>query len=338
MRLPEDRGLFYDIDAMGFNAKHCRSQASRFGFRFRSVLKGGYFSPQLTAGLVKTGVQGFCVGIHPPNHLFRDQNLDIATLYPGSGAGWSTKQRLARVTEVEADVLQYSHNCKEPICVLLPISTTERREGLPLGRILGAMMRLRSRFGSRIRLQGFQLNYGCVKAQKADYDVLNRLLNALAGEQFLALLDSNPIISLGGSALLPDLRQIQIPLSFEGELRAGEAVLAGTIPGHEEVSNLRRPAVYRARVLQRLETRRSDRSRLLVDVGSDILDHRRCAHDDLFKFESISSEVSVLTVQIDEPSSEVHGIELVLNYHEIERALDRCRGRFCTKIETVRAA
>lgn len=338
LRFPEDYGLFYDIDVVGFNAKLCRSIAQKRGFQFRCVLKGGYVFPRLVSRLVDVGINHFCLGIQPPDDIAQFAGLNLATLYPGSAVVWTRNSPLARATETDAAALSNFQSREKPIDVLLPVSTTESREGLPPELLMGAMMRLRSRLGRRVRLRGFQLNFGCVQNDEPDLAALNRLLRELAGRQYLAFLNHEPLVSLGGSALLPHLDDIEVPSAFSSEFRIGEAILAGTVPGYHGTTDLHKPAVFRARVLQNLEPDPSGRSRYLIDFGSNILGDRIYAKQAPFNFESISSEVSVVSIPDDDRSSRISGVELVLGYHEIERALGRCRGRFNTKIKHVRAA
>ena len=314
-------GLTFDLDAMIHNAEHCRTAANKTGFALRAVLKGGYIDTNIVQGLSGLGGISLAVGNATEASLPAVRNVAVATLYPSPVIAVEACSNVVRTTEVATSGVRPWSRKPDVHRVLLAIETREKREGLDCTALRKLTWSVRAAFGRRVTIDGFQLNYGCVAQEAPDAQSVNVLLKDLAQES-LTLPVISPVLSLGGSALLPMLDKIKVPAMFRPELRIGEAVVAGSIPGQETSPDLLKTASYRAEILQVLPRKSSVRTRLLVNVGGYVLDaSRRTRQTGSLEFESIGSQVSVVSV----PQCIVHKnfISLSLDYTETERALAR---------------
>ncbi|MEZ4533326.1 MAG: alanine racemase [Thermomicrobiales bacterium] len=324
--LKSNYGLNYDLDAMIHNAKHCFVAAKQNGFELRAVLKGGYILPEIVERLACLDGISLAVGTVAEASLPVVNNMAVATLYPSSSIPVEAFSNVVRTTEVGTSGMRAWARGAEAHRVLLAIETGEKREGLDPRNLRQQVWIIRKAFGNCVKIDGFQLNYGCVAEKAPDAPAVNVLIKELA-QELLTLPIANPLLSLGGSALLPVLDQLEIPAIFRPELRIGEAIVAGSIPGQETSSNLLRTASYRAEILQVLPRSSSNRQRLLINVGGYVLNAaRRTRQNTSVEFESIGSQVSVISLPDDWANSLKDKIELQLDYSETERALIRHQG------------
>lgn len=324
--LKSNCGLNYDLNAMILNAKHCLVAAKQNGFELRAVLKGGYILPEMVERLSDLDGISLAVGTAVEASLPAVKDLAVATLYPSSSLAFEAFSNVVRTTEVGTSGMRAWARGPASHRVLLAIETGEQREGLNPQTLRQQVWSIRKAFGNRVKIDGFQLNFGCVAQKAPDAPAVNVLIKELA-QELLTLPITNPLLSLGGSALLPVLDQLEIPAMFRPELRIGEAIVTGSIPGQESSSNLLRTASYRAEILQVLPRSSSNRRRFLINVGGYVLDAaRRTRQTTSVEFESIGSQVSVISLPDDFAKSLKYKIELELDYSETERALIRHQG------------
>ena len=325
---PARIGLAYDLDALVHNARFCAALAARHSYSLRVVLKGGYVAPEIVDCLAGINGISFAVGYAKDALLPALKRMSVATVYPSHASVGQVPNNINRNTEVSLSGLALLACRCERRRALVAIGTSEGREGADLEGFRDLVRNARTEFGDRISIDGFQLNYGCVRAEPPATENVNRLLNDLAKE-ISSCSVANPILSLGGSVLLPMLKDITIPDSFRAELRIGEAILAGTVPGQTASFGLCRTASYHACRLQTLRRSEESRERSLIDVGSYILDPmKKVRVMEALVVESLGSEVSVVSHRYGEMSSSNAQIKLRLDYAETERALTRCRGIF----------
>ncbi|WP_298966578.1 alanine racemase [uncultured Roseibium sp.] len=324
--LKSNYGLNYDLDAMIHNAKHCLVAAKQNGFELRAVLKGGYILPEIVERLSDLDGISLAVGTAAEASLPAVKDLAVATLYPSSSIAIEAFSNVVRTTKVGTSGMRAWARGPDSHRVLLAIETGEKREGLDPRDLRQEVWTIRKAFGNGVKIDGFQLNYGCVAQKAPDVQCINVLLKDLAQES-LTLPLSNPVLSLGGSALLPVLDQLEMPAMFRPELRIGEAIVTGSIPGEETNSSLRRTTIYKAEILQVLPRNSSNRQRVLINVGSYVLDvARRARQTTGVVFESIGSQISVVALSNDWVNSLRDTTELQLDYSETERALLRHQG------------
>ena len=324
--LKSNYGLNYDLDAMIHNAKHCLVAAKQNGFELRAVLKGGYIRPEIVERLSRLDGITLAVGTVAEASRPAVKDRAVATLYPSSFIAVEAFSNVVRTTEVGTSGMRGWARGPDAHPMLLAIETCEQREGLDPRALRQQVWTIRKAFGHCVKFDGFQLNFGCVAQKAPDVQRINVLLKDLAQEA-LTLPLSNPVISLGGSALLPVLDELEMPAMFRPELRIGEAIATGSIPGQETSSSLRRTSTYKAEILQVLPRSSSNRRRVLINVGSYVLDvARRTRQDTSVEFESIGSQVSVISLPDDCAISLKDNIELQLDYSEAERALIRHQG------------
>lgn len=186
----------------------------------------------------------------------------------------------------------------------------------------------RDAFGSKIELKGFQLNFGCINENVPNIAYLNNQLKALADQHVLGLLDKNPVISLGGSILLPAISDIIIPSPFKGEIRIGEAIVAGTMPGVKQQGYLKPTAFFRADVIQEQFHPIPHMRRCIIGVGSTILDKIHTRKPNNITVDSFSSDICVVDIDKSLLRGSGRYVDIELCYAETERALDRANGTF----------
>lgn len=203
-------GLNYDLDAMIHNAKHCLAVAKQNGFELRAVLKGSYILPEIVERLSRLNGISLAVGTAAEASLPAVKNMAVATLYPSSAIAVEAFSNVVRTTEVGTSGMRAWSRGPDAHRVLLAIETCEQREGLDPQALRQQVWTIRKVFGRRVKIDGFQLNFGCTAQEAPDAESMNGLLKDLAQET-LTLPLSNPVLSLGGSALLPVLCQLELP-------------------------------------------------------------------------------------------------------------------------------
>ncbi len=325
-------GLTYDLSALSHNAKLCFSIAQRNNFSMRVVLKGGYLKPSIVGRLVQIPEITFSSGEADIMALSSLEGRDVATLYPGQHSNSNLCSAYCRTTETTLDGFERATRFGRVSSVIVPILTEENREGLHPSEILPFMDRLEERFGSQVAVAGFQINFGCLRDVVPRTIVVQSLIDDVAKASIVARLARSPVLSIGGSVILPLLDKLKIPDAYRPELRIGEAVVSGTIPGEGCCMGLQPTASFRVRKVQDLKGAPDGQARVLLSIGTNILDQDAVGRGyEGFRFESLSSEVSVALV---EPGCVVHNTSVTgvpLNYAETERALSRLTSNFVSR-------
>lgn len=322
--------LIYDLNSLLHNAKLCYLLANKYKFSLRVVLKGGYLAPAIVECLATLPEFTIAIGNTDRLEYPNSPAIDVAMLYPGQAVeGISLHNSVRRFSEASISGIHRVSQAASPRSVIVPIATSEDREGIDVSDLVGFLQQVQQSFRNEVSIDGFQINYGCVSETPPNPKALKVILSAISSEEVRRHLSKQPVLSLGGSVLLPVLDQITIPQGFVPELRVGEAIVAGTVPGSKESIGLLKPAHYFARKLQTLRPNAHGEKRLLVDVGTYILDPGSGGiPNEGFTIESMGSEVSVVVDHKRDRGEAFDHLALPLNYCETERALDRCRGEF----------
>ncbi len=319
-----DYGLIYDLNALAHNAKVVLSIAKACQFELRAVLKGGYADPNIVRHLSSNERLPLSIGHSVGEFETSAKHADIATLYPGQAAVCPELPCVRRVSEVSLLGIAEALRRYDRPDVMLVLKTSENREGLELSDVPGLIEEITHRFSGRVVIRGFQLNYGCVVEAAPNMAELDAIFERLSDWAILSKLASEPILSLGGSVLLPVLGGISVPSCYLAEIRIGEALTTGTIPGHRSSFELEQTARFNARILQLAGRSPEDLERFVVDVGSQILsEDREAAWHDGQIVESMGSELSVIQRPAGCLRDLNNPIPFVLGYAETERALSR---------------
>ena len=320
-----DFGLVYDLNALSHNAKVVRSITNACQFRPRVVLKGGYANPNIVRRLGSIERFPLAIGNSVGESASDCGVRDVATLYPGQAVSSQAWRSVGRVTEVNLAGIAEALRFFDRPDLMIAVQTSEDREGLRPQEIPQFIDEVASRFGGRVCVAGFQLNYGCVVEAPPPIRELDSLMESLCHDSILGRLSAQPFMSFGGSVLLPVLHQVHVPGAYVAELRIGEAVIAGTIPGQPSSPlGLEPTAWMNVPVTQTRHNQIDQHKRLVVNVGTQILCESRVRNgrDGLF-VESMGSEVSVIRQTSDHRDDTPDFVSFRLRYSEIERALHR---------------
>jgi len=313
----------YDIQALNHNAKQCRLLAEMHGFSMRVVLKGGYLHPNIVGELTQNPDLRFALGKNNKNVLDLLQGRDIATLYPRQPLHRGGAKAFDRIVAADISDLGKSSESMEPE-IIVPVATSENREGLDFRDIADFVIETEDRYSDRVQIGGFQMNFGCLVEDSPRASEIQHLLDRLSIREITCRLADAPVMSIGGSAVLPILDQLDVPKNYHSELRVGEAILTGSVPGGQHVFGLKPTSFVNASIVQELRSNQKGIRRVLLDVGHTVFDDQATDRDYRgMRFESLSSDVAV--AQIDTSRRTVDGahVRLPLNYRETERALAR---------------
>ncbi|MEM9249339.1 MAG: hypothetical protein AAGB05_11670 [Pseudomonadota bacterium] len=317
-------GLVYDLQAMSHNAEIVRSIASACGFRTRVVLKGGFAIPKILDHLGSADHFPISIGNSVGEPAVGCKVHDLATLYPGqapASAAWRTVRRVTEVTLAGVAAALKAFGRPE---LLVAVRTSENREGLRAQEIPEFLSAVEHTFAGRVSVAGFQLNYGCAVEAPPPPGELRQIMVALSREDVVRRMKSRPLLSLGGSVLLPILHSVPVPEGFRAELRLGEAIVVGTIPGQSSSLGLARTAVLNAPVRHVRPAERGGEQSMMIDAGSLILSQTRTAlARDGIRFASMGSEVSHVCRHADGSADAPDVLRFPLEYSETERALHR---------------
>jgi hypothetical protein len=200
--------------------------------------------------------------------------------------------------------------------VWLGVRTSDGRDGVAPGALAEAVSRLSRISGAAGRI-GIMANWGCLGSSPSSDEI-----HALAG--VLTRTESEAAcrlpVSLGGSTLLPMLSDVR-PLRPR-EIRIGEALVAGTVPGGDGRSlGLKRPVRLESRIVEVQEV--GEARRLLLDHG------RTCIEIDEATILNVaakplaaSSEMSLFELSRGAAIPQAgERIELILGYHSTLRSL-----------------
>ncbi|MEP5153221.1 hypothetical protein [Planktotalea sp.] len=321
--LIEDHKYVYDIQALNHNIKRCRSLAQKHGFSMRVVLKGGYLHANIVGELSQIADLRFALGKDDKAVLDVLRGRDVSTLYPRQRMQARKGNAFNRIVVTDVSALNTVNVDRIPE-IIIPVATSENREGLLCEDIADVLIEIEHRHGDRVQIGGFQMNFGCLIHEPPCPAEIQRMLDRLSVKAITSRLGMSPVMSIGGSAVLPILEQIEVPKPFDAELRVGEAILTGSIPGSQQNFGLKPTSYASASILQELRPEHEGIRRVLLDVGHTVFDVQAIERDyDGLAFQSLSSDVSVATLPSSPCITGVAPILLPLNYGETERALAR---------------
>lgn len=271
--------LRIDLEAIRHNATVVRQTALNFGLDVTAVIKEPFAMPGVVDAVLSSGIDK--LGLSSPRSAeklnLRSRarcELICLTLPQQSLEVVRHAEASLHITETTmtafADALeavQMTH------AIWIGILTSDDREGLLVGDLHDRMEDWHRRLGSRLALKGLLGHWGCRLNSPPPAKEIESIFESAA--RLGLRLRGRPLeVSLGGSVLLPILDQFVAPP--ETQLRIGEAILTGTIPGLDHHSlDLRPPFMMEARTVE-VSTRWVNgalRPRILIDYGSAVLDH-----------------------------------------------------------------
>lgn len=242
------------------------------------------------------------------------------SLYPS--AAISCLDWPAHIVRTELDMAVLSsvlnaRNASSPLRLMVPILTSENREGLSPDRLVEFCQGLINRFGNAVHIEGFLANYGCVDENVPDVGEIVELIKLVAStaKQINA---PSATCSLGGSTILAILNKLPTFDEIQIEIRVGEAILAGTIPGSEPLPGLRSTTVLHGNIIQKRIS--ASEGILLVDQGSRRLaDKSKCIVPEGLSVRHMSSEQTLLVGSAELVTSLNSGVEFQLTYGDMAR-------------------
>ena len=202
---------------------------------------------------------------------------------------------------------------------MIPLLTSDGREGLPPGEIASFIDALEGRFSGYVRLRGLQACFGCANDRPPSARQQRELADLAATT---AQRTRGIVLSLGGSVVLPQLQLIPPRASVAVEIRCGEAILTGTIPGRGAMFGLRRTARLDASVIQRRGG--DDGGALVVDRGGFNFAGVTGTHVAIrgARIVQSTSEHSVVWCPPDIALAGVAQVTFVLGYSDMTRCLE----------------
>lgn len=309
-----------DSDVIGDNSRKISELLRPYGFRLVAVLKHGFRSRHLIEILLGSGVDAFAFALPPPaGRLGRSMSLypsasRLRTDWP-SGTVFTelAHEPIARHLTTSARVPG------RPLDIMVPVVTSDGREGLHPGEVLDFVASVERQFGASVRVRGVQACFGCVDdvaPDGAEIVDLHQLTQAVAAQT-----SSPMVLSLGGSAILPELAQIPRHPQISVEIRCGEAIVAGTVPGRGSMFGLRPAATLIGDVIQ--ARRAGGKLELVVDRGEfAIAGQGTLTGIAGGRIVRNTSQHSVIECPADAVDPAIRQVEFVLSYADTVRCLD----------------
>ena len=272
--------LFIDVAAIAHNAVVVRDRARHSGLNVTAVVKGPFGIPSIIDAVLSSGINTLGLSSAASADAVRGRNRPC---YEFIGLPLP-EQAAAIVQHMDASL----HICRETINafalaaeeaqvdhgIWIGILSSDDREGVATEELLGRIVDWNDQLGKRLVLEGILAHWGCHFEVSPEAQEIEAVLHAAIelGER----LQRAPLnVSLGGSTLLPMLGRFMAPPRTQ--LRIGEAILTGTIPGCEKHGlGLREPFSIDARIVE-VSARRVEgalRPRVLIDYGASVLDYR----------------------------------------------------------------
>jgi predicted amino acid racemase len=310
--------VIVEVAAIAHNARTIRSICEREGLVVRAMFKRAYALPEIIVASRAGGVTSFAASS-------RGAALGVASL-TGCRCALSGPDVAALPEARQGGFAEVFCTSVETACRLLSaptgrfvwlgVRTSDGRDGVPPEALAGVIGRLSKVSNSAGRI-GLMFNWGCLGSAPSAGEI-----HALAGvlTQVESEAACRPPVSLGGSALLPMLSDL-VPLRAR-EIRIGEAMVAGTVPGGDGLSlGLKRPIRLESRIVEVQEV--GEARRLLLDHG------RTCIEIDETTLLNVaaaplaaSSEMSLFELSGDAAMPRAGDrIELILGYHSTLRSL-----------------
>lgn len=245
--MPRDGRPFLDLEALHRNATFVKRLIHASGGRFAAVCKGSLQRSEIIDVVLDAGAQTVCIsspfGPRPPDEK-------AALLYPtGLHAVCDLDNRMRRC-ELDVDVVQALARGPGPVNrILVPVLTSEGREGLQSDEAVRFAEKVNKTEDDRVEIIGISVTVGCVKPVTPNLEELRGFFRT-AERIRTALGLRRIVVSVGGSAVLPVLEALDPPQTVDLEVRVGEAILAGSIPGSFEKWDLEPTSWLRMNPLQ----------------------------------------------------------------------------------------
>jgi Alanine racemase, N-terminal domain len=310
--------VIIDAAAVAHNARAIRSICEREGLVVRAMFKQAYALPGIIAASQAGGIGCYAASSHRSARRVGAATGDRCALC-GPDVATLPKLRQGLIAEVfctsvESALLLLS--MPAPRFVWLGVRTSDGRDGVDPEALVDALEQL-SKISGAVNRIGLLFNWGCFGGAPSVAEV-QALADLVAHVE--SALDRRPPISLGGSTLLPmlsDLRRFRAK-----EIRIGEAMVAGTIPGGDGLSlGLRRPIRLESRVVEVQDVEMT--RRVLLDCGRTCIEISEVTLNKVAATPiASSSELSLFELSNDAVIPRVgERIDLVLGYHSTLRAL-----------------
>jgi hypothetical protein len=304
-------------EALCNNARIVRDLVESCGMSLVVVLKSGFRSKSNIERLVGVGVEAMSFAEPPPKGARAKHSF---SLYPGASRhrDWPQDTIYSEVSvDAIAQLIRLRGGSAGPLDLMIPVLTDDKREGLMPEDIPSFTRRLTSQFGSRVRVRGVQACYGCIEERPPTQLQIQDLVSLVSQ---LSRPDAPAVLSLGGSVILTELEGIAQRDNVRIEIRVGEAVVAGTIPGRGHLFGLQPTASLLADVVQ--HRRLGDVSELVVHYGRYPISGKDARA--MLEGATIgrrSSEHGVIEVVGGLDVSEVKRVELILGYADTAKCL-----------------
>ncbi|MCF6302452.1 MAG: hypothetical protein L3J13_04525 [Devosiaceae bacterium] len=244
----------------------------------------------------------------------------VVSLYPSTAI--SCLDWPSHIVRTELDMavvtsLLSARDNSKPLKLMVPVLTSENREGLPPAHLYEFCQSLINCFGKSIHIEGFLANYGCIEENISDIGEIGELIKLVANtaKQIKA---PSIICSIGGSAVLPILKKLPTFDGVQIEIRVGEAILAGTVPGSEPLPGLNSTAVLYGNIIQKRVS--ASEGILLVDQGTRRLAGKsKCLTPQGLSVRHMSSEQTVLVGSAELVTSLNSCMEFQLTYADLSK-------------------
>jgi predicted amino acid racemase len=310
--------VIIDAAAITHNARAIRSICEREGLVVRAMFKQAYALPGIIAASQAGEIGCYAASSRRAACRVSSVTGDRCALC-GPDVAALPKVRQGLIAEVFCTSVESAHlllSAPAPRFVWLGVRTSDGRDGVDPEVLVDALERLLEVSGAADRI-GLLFNWGCfggppsVAEVQALADLVARVESAC---------DGRPLLSLGGSTLLPMLPDLRCLRARE--IRIGEAMVVGTIPGGDGLSlGLRRPIRLESRVVEVQD--RENAPRILLDCGRTCIEISEVTLNNVVATPiAASSELSLFELSHDAVIPRVgERIDLVLGYHSTLRAL-----------------
>jgi len=308
--------VILDVAGISHNASIIRGVCDGAALATRAMCKQAYAIPAIVEAMSAGGIDRFgASSVAAARRVARITGRECGLFGIDAAAQGRSAGAITPAMHRNVDAVIQALAASRANFAWLSVLTSDGRDGLAPAALMGAVHALSAYSELRGRF-GVLLNWGCLGGAPPR-DELQGFADLLTKAAAGAALP----VSLGGSALLPLLGCFSIPGSCE--VRVGEAILTGTIPGSDgSALGLVRPISLDASVVD-LQMTSDGARRIAVDRGKTCLDIEEVTIRDIdARPFAASSELALFDLAPGARAPQLGAkVELLLGYQSTLRTL-----------------